>query len=139
MCAEPQFAAEWINQLLKLPSNADWLLLETARQNSEKPDVEASGDRQWGCQDARSTRATPSSSRPGAFIAGLFDTSEREPRIPVLLHPRGVVDSGCIPTGYGAPAGVTSELGATDQPRRRDPFKVPSKNHPTPMQEYERR
>jgi hypothetical protein len=54
----------------------------------------------------------------------------------VLLHPRGVVDSRRIPTGLLRVVGIKSELGATSQARRSDPFRVSSQSHPSPMQEY---
>jgi trehalose/maltose hydrolase-like predicted phosphorylase len=84
--AESQFAAEWIDQLLKLPSDAGWLLLERGGENGDEQDIEARLAIGNGAVGMRAALEQPFlASRPGAFIAGLFDAWEREPRIPTLV------------------------------------------------------
>jgi trehalose/maltose hydrolase-like predicted phosphorylase len=86
VCGEPESAAEWIDQLLKVPSDAGWLLLDAAGEHSEEHDVEARLAIGNGAVGMRASLEQPLlSSRPGVFIAGLFDTSEREPRVPALV------------------------------------------------------
>ena len=79
-------AAAWMGQLLELPSDPRWLLLEAGCEDSEERDVEARlaiGNGAFGMRAALEQPVL--ASRPGAFVAGLFDTSEREPRIPALV------------------------------------------------------
>jgi trehalose/maltose hydrolase-like predicted phosphorylase len=84
--AEPRSGTEWIDQLLQLPSDAGWLLLEPGGENGEEQDIEAQLAIGNGAVGMRAALEQPYlASRPGAFVAGLFDTSEREPRIPTRV------------------------------------------------------
>jgi trehalose/maltose hydrolase-like predicted phosphorylase len=79
-------AAACMGQLLEPPSDARWLLLEAGGEDSEERDVEARLAIGNGAFGMRASLEQPVlASRPGAFIAGLFDTSERESRIPALV------------------------------------------------------
>ena len=83
---QSQLAAEWIDQLLELPSDAGWLLLEHGGEDGQEQDIEARLAIGNGAVGMRAALEQPFlASRPGAFIAGLFDTSEREPCIPTLV------------------------------------------------------
>jgi trehalose/maltose hydrolase-like predicted phosphorylase len=85
-CAEPPIAAEWIDQVLKLPSDAGWLLLERGDEQGEEQDIEARLAIGNGAVGMRATLEQPFlASKPGAFVAGLFELSEREPQIPALV------------------------------------------------------
>jgi trehalose/maltose hydrolase-like predicted phosphorylase len=79
-------AAAWIDQMFESPSDAQWLLLEAGGEDSQEHDVEARLAIGNGAFGMRASLEQPIlAARPGAFIAGLFDTSEREPRIPALV------------------------------------------------------
>jgi trehalose/maltose hydrolase-like predicted phosphorylase len=84
--ADLHSAAAWIDQLLEPASDARWLLLEPGGQRVDEQDVEARLAIGNGAFGMRASLEHPLlASRPGAFVAGLFDTSDREPRIPALV------------------------------------------------------
>jgi hypothetical protein len=74
--ADLDSAAAWIDQLLEPPSDAQWLLLEAGGEDSQEHDVEAQLAIGNGAFGMRASLEQPIlAARPGAFIAGLFDTS----------------------------------------------------------------